>query len=156
SLRGAVDDAVSDTKAWSNRARDISLILDSLPEIERRAPALQGKMDRSRIGVGGHSFGAYTAQLIGGATIDLPGGASHQSFADPRARAILLLSPQGAGQMGLTEHSWDRWKLPMMTMTGSLDRGAQGQSPDWRMQPFQHAPSGDRYALFIEGAAHLS
>jgi len=113
-------------------------------------------MDAQSIGVGGHSYGAYTAQLIGGATIDIPQGAKGQSFTDRRVRAILLLSPQGSGQQGLTRNSWANLKLPMMTMTGSRDRGAQGQGPEWKEEPFKYSPAGDKYLVFIEGATHFS
>ena len=52
---------------WQSRPADISFVLDSLEELPTKEPALRGKMDAGRIGVGGHSFGANTAQLVGGA-----------------------------------------------------------------------------------------
>ena len=118
-------------------------------------PRLAGKLDGRRIGVGGHSFGAYTAQVLGGAVADYPDEKA-RSFADPRVRAVLVMSGQGTGQMGLTEHSWDHLTRPMMTMTGSLDRGARGQGPDWKRQPYDRSPSGEKYHVLIEGANHFS
>ena len=47
-------------------------------------------------------------------------------------------------------------KLPMMCVTGSLDRGAQGQPPTWRRDPFTLSPAGGKYFLFIQGAHHGS
>ncbi|MBD2431451.1 MULTISPECIES: alpha/beta hydrolase family protein [Fischerella] len=155
-LRESVRQMLGDAKGWKDRATDVSFIISSLSELERQAPQLKGKMNTQRIGVGGHSYGAYTAQLVGGATIDIPGGAKAQSFADRRVRAVLLLSPQGAGQQGLTRNSWANFKLPMMTMTGSRDRGAQGQGPEWKEEPFKYSPAGDKYLVFIEGATHFS
>jgi predicted dienelactone hydrolase len=140
---------------WIDRPKDITFLLDSLDDIEAKLPALKGKMDRTRIGVGGHSLGAYTAQLIGGATVDTPDGKG-KSLADNRAAAILQLSGQGSGQQGLTEQSWDAFARPMMTMTGSRDRGAQGQGPEWKKEPFDRCPAGDKYHVFIEGAHHGS
>jgi predicted dienelactone hydrolase len=154
-LRGTIGGALRTPSAWANRARDISFLLDSLGELERRVPPLKGRMDTSRIGVGGHSLGAYTAQLIGGATVDMPDAPS-ASFADPRANAILVLSGQGHGQQGLTEHSWEKITRPTMTMTGSLDGGAGGQGPKWKKEPFDYSPPGDKYHIFIEGARHIS
>lgn len=155
-LRESVRQMLGDAKGWKDRATDISFIISSLSELERQAPQLKGKMNTQRIGVGGHSYGAYTAQLVGGATIDIPGGAKAQSFADRRVSAVLLLSPQGTGQQGLTRNSWAKINLPMMTMTGSKDRGAQGQGPDWKEEPFKYSPAGDKYLVFIEGASHFS
>jgi Family of unknown function (DUF5694) len=71
----------------------------------KRCPAARGKLDLHHIG--GHSFGAYTAGLLGDARILLPGTAEPRSFADSRVSAIVLLSPQGEGIMGLSVHSWD-------------------------------------------------
>ena len=54
-------------------------LLDSLDDLGRKVPGLSGTMDASRIGVGGHSLGAYTAGLIGGATVNVPGEAKPRS-----------------------------------------------------------------------------
>lgn len=52
-------------------------------------PDLSDRMDRQRIGVGGHSFGAVTTQLIAGTTPRLPGAGS--SVADARVKAFVAL-----------------------------------------------------------------
>jgi len=117
---------------------------------------LKGKLDSSRIGAGGHSFGAFTSQVIGGATIDIPGRGKHLSFRDGRVKAVLLMSPQGKYQMGLTPASWKKMTLPMMSTTGSLDKGAKGQGPEWRTEPFKNSPPGDKYHVYIEGADHFT
>jgi predicted dienelactone hydrolase len=151
-----VGSAIRDSKGWEDRPRDVSFVIDSLDQISVRAPQLKGKIDRRRIGVGGHSYGAYTAQLIGGVTVDLPGKPPGQSFADRRVRAILVMSGQGRGQQGLTQRSWAPLTCPMMTMTGSRDQGASGQGPEWKKEPFDFAPAGNKYHVFIEGANHFS
>lgn len=173
SMTDIVRRAITRQEDWVNRPRDVTFLLDSLDELEKKVPSLKSKPDRSRIGVGGHSFGAFTAQVAGGATIHVAqtflsapstnrqntaqtGMSAPLSLADPRVIAVLQLSGQGKGQMGLHEHSWDSMKLPMMSITGSLDRGAQGQAPSWRKEPFERSPPGDKYHLFIEGAHHMS
>jgi predicted dienelactone hydrolase len=93
--------ALKNPALWESRPRDISFLLDSLAGLQNRVAGLNGKIDASRIGIAGHSMGAYTAEAVGGALVDLPGHAG-QNFADPRAKAILCLSPQGPGQFGLT------------------------------------------------------
>ncbi len=141
-----------------DRVLDVAFVLDSLDALTRQLPQWKGTVDKSRIGVGGHSLGAYTAQLIGGATIEMPAAQPKalQSFADARVGAVLQLSGQGSGQQGLTKNSWQNLKIPMMTMTGSRDRGAQGQSPEWKKEPFDGSPPGNKYHVFIEGANHFS
>ncbi|MFH0965673.1 MAG: hypothetical protein V2A58_16875 [Planctomycetota bacterium] len=155
-LRDAVDVALNDETAWTNRPRDISFLLDSLDDLPKSLPKLAGKIDRTRIAVAGHSFGAYTSQVIAGATVRLTGKAEPASFADSRVRAALLFSPQGIGQMGLTRESWKDIRIPLMSITGSRDYGARGQSPEWRKTPFYESPPGDKYLLFIEGASHMT
>jgi len=155
-LRDIVRQALTDTNGWLNRPKDISFIIDSLGEIERKNAALRGKPDGKHIGVGGHSFGAYTSQVVGGATINLPDGRRGLSLADRRVQAVVVLSPQGIGQMGLHRHSWDTFTTPMMSVTGTHDRGAKGQDPAWRLDPFKYSPPGDKYHVFIDDAHHFS
>ena len=153
--RGTLREAISDPGAWKNRPKDVSFIIDSLSDIEKLVPQLSGQLDRRHIGVGGHSFGAYTSELIGGTTILLPGNDKPQSFADERVSAILLLSPQGEGRMGLTAHSWDNLHLPMLLMYGSLDFGPWGEAPVWRSEAFQKAPSDNKYKVELDGGTHM-
>jgi len=153
---GRLREALADPELWRSRPKDVSFILDSLPQIEKLAPALKGKLDRARIGVGGHSYGAYTAVAIGGATVQMPESKAPVSFADKRVRAIVVLSPQGAGEMGLTSHSWDNIRVPMLTMYGSRDFATQRRTSIWRSQPFNGAPDGDKYDVELEGATHFT
>jgi predicted dienelactone hydrolase len=151
----AVREALKKPALWQSRPQDISFLLDSLPRLEKRVPALFGKMDAEHIGVGGHSMGAFTADAIAGALVDLPGHPA-TNFGDARVKAVLLLSPQGPGEFGLTDHSWDRLTLPLLSMTGSLDLGAGNQGPDWKKIPFERSQPGGKYHVFIQGANHMS
>ena len=151
----AVRDALKKPALWQSRPQDISFVLDSLPVLQKRIPALAGKIDAEHIGVGGHSMGAFTADAIAGALVDLPNHPA-TNFTDSRVRAVLLLSPQGPGEFGLTDHSWDHVTLPLLSMTGSLDLGAGNQGPDWKKIPFERSQPGDKYHTFIEGANHMS
>ncbi len=154
-FRGSLREAISDPHAWENRPKDISFIIDSLAHVEKFAPQLTGKLDLRHIGVGGHSFGAYTAGLIAGTQIVLPGRSAPQSFADKRVSAVVMLSPEGEGIMGLTAHSWDAIKVPMLLMYGSRDFGPFGQEPVWRSEPFEKAPAGNKYKVELEGGTHM-
>jgi len=139
---------------WRERVRDISYIIDSLDEIERRYPELQGKIDHNKIGVGGHSYGAFTAMLIAGAKTS---GEAGVGGLDPRVRAVVAMSPQGiGGPQNLTAESWRGVNIPVMYMTGSRDVGAEGESPEWRRGAFENSPAGDKYYVVIAGARHMS
>jgi predicted dienelactone hydrolase len=153
--RGTLRQAIDDPVAWQNRPRDISFILDSLSHVDRFAPDLVGKLDLHHVGVGGHSFGAYTASLLGGVTIHVPGRERPLAFLDRRVSAVVLLSPQGEGRLGLTSDSWDGLRLPMLLMYGSRDYGPFGEPPAWRNEAFVKAPPGDKYDVELEGATHM-
>ena len=144
------------TVEWEDRARDLSFVLDSLDDLSARVPALAGKMDTVRVGVAGFSYGGHSAQLLGGATLQASGGAAPRSLGDPRPKAFLLLSGPGSGARELTERSWEYWTRPMMAVTGSRDLVSGERTPMWHLEPFFRSPAGDKYALFLEGAAHQS
>ena len=150
---------VTDPKAWETRARDVAFLIDSLSVVGERVPALAGRLDAARLGVGGHSYGAYTAGLLAGATVAPAKGSKNpktQSFGDPRPKAFLLLSPPGAGMRGWTASSWSAVARPLLVVTGSRDKGSKGQEPSWRLDAFRLSPPGDKYSLFLRGASHQS
>lgn len=137
---------------WQSRPADLSFILDSLAQIEAKVPALKGKMDAKRVGMSGHSYGANTAQLVGGAKAFMAG--RKVSFADPRVTAVALLSGQGPGEM-LTERSWEDFTKPFLVMTGSRDGPTRtGQPAVWRKKPYELSPPGDKYLIWVEGMDH--
>lgn len=104
------------------------------------------------LAIAGHSFGAYTTQLLAGAEIDLPEGPA--SFREPRFRAALVLSGQGRNQQGLREGSWRGMSGPVLTVTGKRDGGAMGQDWHWKCEPFNLAPAGNKYLAVIGDADH--
>ncbi len=133
---------------WPNRPRDISFVIDSLDEVEKQVPEIASRIDHDRIGVGGHSFGAFTAQLVGGTDPIGPG-----EFADPRATCQLLISPQGIGGL-LTESSWKTFPGPALTISGDNDEGRNGEPAIWRRDGFDHSPPDSQTLLWIDGAYH--
>uniref|UniRef100_A0A7C4LPW6 Acetylhydrolase n=1 Tax=Schlesneria paludicola TaxID=360056 RepID=A0A7C4LPW6_9PLAN len=132
--RGGLAALLSDQSRVEGRLADLLFVMDHPDQLIAAVPELAGRLDASRIGVGGHSFGAFTVSLLGGVTVDL-GGQRARSFKDERVKCILPISGQGTGQQGLTDKSWDTLKLPMMTITGSRDRGAgaRGRSGKWSL-----------------------
>jgi len=140
---------------WKSRIADLVLMIDSLDAIERRVPELRGKIDRSRIGVAGHSYGALTTELVAGTTsyAEEP----PLEFHDPRVTAAIAMSPEGTSEdLGFTRDSWKGIEIPVMYMTGSLDKAAGGHAPEWRREAYEYSRPGGKYLVFIEGARHLS
>jgi predicted dienelactone hydrolase len=154
-MRGALQTALHDESAWQNRPRDISFIIDSFDEIEHDVPELRHKLDRDHIGVAGHSFGGFTAESSSCATIKLSGG-QVLDLHDKRIKAALVLSGEGPGEMGFYDGSFKHCDLPMMSMTGTRDRAANGWTPEWREQIYSLSPSPDKYFLNLRGASHFT
>jgi predicted dienelactone hydrolase len=146
--------ATNGAEAWRNRVRDITFVLDSLDQLAQRYPELQGKIDATRVGVGGHSYGAHTAMLIGGART-YPGAAS---YADARVKAIVAMSPHGPGEnRGLTRESWAELRVPALFVTGTLDAGAtETETWEWRREAYTLSPAGDKWLVVINGARTAS
>jgi alpha-beta hydrolase superfamily lysophospholipase len=66
------------------------------------------------------------------------------------------MSPPGPGRSSFNDGSWDRITIPTMTMSGTRDRGASGEPPEWRTQAFKHMPPGNKYLVLVDGAEHTS
>ena len=141
-------------RAWPQRPKDVAFLIDSLPELQSRLVDFPGTLDTTRVGVGGHSFGAHTAQLVGGVTTKTVPGGEHESHRDGRARAVLLLSGQGRGE-ALDETSWNAFTLPALVVTGTNDGSRRtGKPHTWRKEPYTYAPKGDKTFVLIRDAHH--
>lgn len=141
---------------WRDRVRDVTFILDSFDTLEQHYPELKGKLDRNRIAVAGHSYGAFVAMLLAG--VEPVRDGKPVDLRDPRVKAIVAMSPQGVSTTrGVTAESFRNVKIPAMFMTGDNDRGAtDSETPEWRRTAFDDAPAGDKYFVLINGASHLS
>src|SRR5688500_6988222 len=141
---------------WGSRARDLSFVIDSLATLQQQYPEISGKVDAARVGVSGHSYGAFAAMLVAGARTFANGAPT--SYADPRVRAALVMSPHGPGERrGLTNDSWLEVRVPVLYMTGSSDRDSdESEDEAWRRQDFELSPGGDKWFVSIAGAGHYS
>lgn len=138
-----------DPAHWLDRVRRVSAILD-LPS--PAAGSLDG-VDLSRAVVAGHSFGAFTAQMLAGARIfddSVAGG----EFAHPAVAGSVLMSPQGSGTRGLTRDSWRHVRVPLLTITGTHDIGAGGEGLAWRREPYDASDVTDKWLLVARGGGH--
>ena len=142
--------------AWYDRVGDLKCVIDSLDVLPDLAPELEGRIDALHVGIAGHSFGAYTAMLMGGATLWDKDGVVHR-FEDPRPLATLMISGPGHDSWGLTEQSFHPMTRPLMVFAGSHDPPPDFSNDSmWRAEPFTRGPEGDKYLVFIRGANHLS
>jgi predicted dienelactone hydrolase len=142
---------------WLDRPHDVSFLIDQLPSIEQSVPTLAGHLDKTRIGAGGHSYGAYTTLLLAGARVWPSSDKPPMAAPDERIRAFLAFSPQGQGRFGLTARSWMAIHRPVLQMSGSQDFGDSGQPPLWRKDAFDGLPAdGRKWFILLDGASHFS
>jgi len=140
-------------RVWNRRPLDVSLVIDELASLEQVVPGLKNRIDPEHIGVGGHSFGAHTTMLVGGATFRLFGG-RRSDIADRRPDALLVLSPQGTSRL-FDEQSFADIARPALFVTGTNDRSPiNGKAADWRLEAWRHSRGEQHWLGFIHDAYH--
>jgi len=151
----AKEEMSGDPENWmlKNRALDISFIIDSLPTIAKAVPELRGRMDRTSVGVAGHSEGASTVMAVAGAVLDLPSWGT-RALGDPRIKAFIAMGHWAPGEGGFFADSWASVTRPMLTMGGSKERTNGGTPNDPLLQPLEHMPSGSKFHVTVAGATH--
>ncbi|MFN0011668.1 MAG: alpha/beta hydrolase family protein [Phycisphaerales bacterium] len=146
---GPLGKMTSDPANLENRPRDISFVLD---EIGRR-PELAALADMSRVGVAGHSFGAYTSLASVGLRVKVDG--EERSWPDSRARAAVAMSPQGRGVMGIYDGSWEKIGVPVLCLTGTKDMGQGQRAAAWRRDILGHITAPTTF-IEITDANHMT
>jgi len=159
-LAQIIEKIPTDCDGWKNRVADIELVIDSIPSLPEQEKRMAGKMDEHHLGMGGHSYGGFTAELISGATVTLSDGSKDVSFADKRVLAVEVLSGLGRylNKVGLHDHSWDHVALPMLVETGTKDGDPKRppMNPQWQLEPYAFSPAGDKFSVNIEGVNHFT
>lgn len=151
---------------WRSRAQDMKHILDHLDEIETAFPQIQGRLDRSRVAIAGHSMGGQTASLLMGARSRDSTEDPLVDFFEPRIKAGVLLAAPGDGGDGVSQRVKDNWtflaehthaemKTPALIVIGENDgspflttRGAAYHADAY------HRSKGPKSLLTIAGGYH--
>jgi predicted dienelactone hydrolase len=133
------------------RARDIPAVLDQLERWQADDKSkLHRRVDLSRVGMSGHSFGALTTQAVSGQRFPLVGS----SATDPRIKAAVMFSPSSP-RRGSAKDAFGQVVIPWLLMTGTEDVAAIGDiSLESRLDVFPHLPPGSKYELVLHGAEH--
>ncbi|MBS0589756.1 MAG: alpha/beta hydrolase [Proteobacteria bacterium] len=96
----------------------------------------------------GHSMGAITVMLEAGASNKL--GLTTSGGFD----AYVALSPEGSGPV-FPADAWRSIRAPMLLITGTRDRGLEGDYT-WREQAFEGLGPGCRWFAVVDGATHMN
>ncbi len=135
----------------AQRAGDIGLVLDELARRPREGACDLARIRRDRIGVAGHSLGAWTVQALAGQRM---GGT--QPLLDRRPRAFLALSGSQL-EPGDPAAIFGGIGRPYLLITGTRDGGPGETDPvRQRLAPWRGLPADGRKALALfDGATHM-
>lgn len=161
---GLAPDDPRTPRIWRYRIEDLVLLLDELDAVLARVPGLAGRVDVSRMVVGGHSYGATTASALLGARVLAPAGDPQEDFTDPRVRAGVLLCVAGVAGEDLTplarqffpfmSPDFDHLDAPALIAAGDADQSILStRGPDWWTDAYDQSP-GPKSLLTLFGAEH--
>lgn len=142
--------ALSDVGAAVARLGDVGFALD---HIEAGAePLLAGRVDMARVGIAGHSYGAWTVTHLLGER--LPLGTWGLRLPEPRLRAGVALSP--IPPLGVpADLAFGNITSPILHVTGTRDNGMG--APDWQARTVGYrTASAPGLLAVLDGAAHAS
>lgn len=155
----AMKAATQDPEILAGRPALIRALIDALPKIQEKLPGIT--LDPERIGVGGHSYGAWTTMQVAGARGPLA-GSRDGTWSDARPKAFAALSPNGPGVIN-RDGELSHCTRPILIMTGSddrepaaLSRSGVERSGAWRRQTFDQLPAGEKLLAWFEGSRHCT
>ena len=136
-----------------SRLADVAFLLRCLRGEGTLDARVVARVDQDRLGMAGHSYGAYTTLVVAGAKLERAcAGAGDPALAG--FKAALAVSGQGAGRMFLSDRSFASIRLPLFAITGTKDTGAADETPAWRQQPFRDSPAGNKFSAVVDGFGH--
>ena len=140
--------AATDLTNSVHRPLDVAYAIDRALAASRAEGPLKGRVDPARIGVAGHSFGAYTALAVAG-----QGSDRVARLRDPRVRAAIVMSPP-ANRVGAAAFSGIA--IPVLLMTGTLDESPIGNSTAAdRRKIFPLLTGAEAFLLVLNGGDHM-
>lgn len=132
------------------RAGDVPATIDQLEAWNKAVKHdLVGRMDLSRIGMAGHSFGAVTTQAVTGQVY-----LGTQRFRDERINAAIAMSPSPP-RTGTAAKAFGSIEIPWFAMTGTKDVAAIGVADaESRLEVYRNLPDGNKFELVLGGGQH--
>jgi predicted dienelactone hydrolase len=133
------------------RVRDVPAVLNQLATWNlTKTNFFAGRMDLTKIGMSGHSFGAVTTEAVGGETLPLSG----RSLTDPRIRAAIAFSPS-TPPSSRAEKAFGAVTIPWMLMTGTKDLAPIGNTDlKSRLAVYPALHGAPKYEVVLHDAEH--
>jgi predicted dienelactone hydrolase len=146
--------AAVDPENIINRPLDVQFAIHRLTVLNADpAFVLHGRIDLKRIGMAGHSFGAYTTMAVAGQKFRV---SDTSRVADPRIKAAIAMStpaPRGRAAFG---GAYAGIAIPVFHLTGTHDADPLGTAdPALRRVPYDQMQSARAYLLILSGGDHM-
>jgi dienelactone hydrolase len=137
------------------RARDVSFAIDLLEQWNRTNTEFKGRLDLSRIGVAGQSFGAHTTLTIAGQNYT-PRLGTRTSLADPRVKAVIPMSAPVPANKSDLDAVYSAIIIPCLHMTGTKDTSPINDTKaEERRLPFDHSKNSDQFLMTFQDGDHM-
>ncbi|MBP6014364.1 MAG: hypothetical protein KBA31_19200 [Alphaproteobacteria bacterium] len=135
-----------------DRFNDIPFAIDELEKMNQGDARLRGRLDLTRLGMSGHSFGAITTMALSGQNL----GGGRISFDDARIKASIAYSPSKP-QRGDPREAFATIRIPTFHMTGTEDKNPLDASvpASDRQIPYQNIFNTDKFLLVFNGGDHM-
>ncbi len=151
---------------WRTRIVDMRRLAGALDRVEAQVPGLRGHLDHDRLLAVGHSFGGHTIAALMGARVWNATERRFESFADPRIRGAVLLSPPGSGGQDLNAAFRERAAFlnvdlgalrgPLLVIVGAMDdsKVMTSRDADWHADVYRKSGTTGACLLTLSGAHH--
>ncbi len=146
---------------WRVRIADLHAVIDGLDGILVQAGGLETRVDRERIAVVGHSWGAQTAGALLGARVLDADGARGEDFSHPAVSAGALiaatgtgdsLTPFAAGHLPFMRPDFSTMTAPALVVAGGKDQSQLStRGPEWFTDAYRLGPSPKSLLAIAEG-----
>jgi predicted dienelactone hydrolase len=133
------------------RVEDVPAVLNQLETWNKTTDhPLSGRLDLTKVGMSGHSFGAVTTEAVSGETLPLSG----RKFTDPRIKSAVIFSPS-APEFGDPAKAFGSVKIPWLLMTGTKDIAPIGHADmKSRLAVYPALHGAPKYEVVLHNAEH--
>jgi predicted dienelactone hydrolase len=151
--RGGLGLATTLGEAARQRYGDVPFAVRQIDAMQTTAGPARGKLDLTRIGMSGHSFGALSTLVAAGQTVPR---AAAGGWREPRLRAAIVYSPNKP-MAGDARTALAGVAIPMLHFTGTEDRTRFDleQTPWERTAAFQAIDRADQFLIVLAGGDHM-
>jgi hypothetical protein len=147
--------AAANPRTALDRPLDVRFAIDQLERMNREDKLFKHRLDLTRLGMAGHSFGAWTTLAVAGQRSAGPFGGRETPFLDPRIKAAIPMSAPVPRQRDQLDKIYGGIRIPCFHMTGTLDNSPIGSTAaaDRRI-PYDHIKGADQYLVTFTGGDH--